>query len=757
MEAPTPNTRRPSPEAIELFCKYLRHLEIRPDADFDEFKREHENQATDLALLLDQYERVTAILERLSPSASFSARLREHYGDTIDPEISLDGKAPRERSASTGTSKSSGRVLSRLTAQHPSTSRYETRLELARGGMGAIMEVWDRELRRTLAMKVVLGGQAVQGSSQSTEEKAERRLSRFLEEAQITGQLDHPGIVPVHDIGIDDAGRVYFTMQLVDGHDLRKVFEFARAEADGWSLNRVVSVFVRVCEAMAYAHSKGVVHRDLKPANIMVGAFGEAFVMDWGLAKVLDRVEEVSEPKENTKPRKTETHFRIRTDRSDSDSDEAGALRTLDGDVVGTPAYMAPEQARGKLSEVGQHSDIYSMGAMLYHLIAGQAPYEPLGDKVPAHVVLEAVRKAPPWPLRRMQEDVDGELAAICEKAMSREIPKRYPSMMELGEDLRAWVEGRGVKAYTSGSMYELRKWVGRNTLLAFALSTLPLVIVTSLAIVFVQQRNNVERLTDEKANTLAMSQEAQQKSEEATASAQAARDSEASMRREKIRADEALVTARREEARADGAAATAQSQSDLAMAARQRAEFVAYRSLVTSAAHSLQLNDATAANDNLRACEYVLRGWEWEHVKLGLDFSVGTPFAVGSGVTDVSVNEQGTTLLTFGWAINPKLWDLTSMKARSGTILHMGNLGFGPQDRLDFLRCTISPTKDWFAVTEPSLNAYTMYNSITQEELYKFQGHAEPVTRVRFSHDGSLVASSSEDGRAYLVTSFNG
>jgi serine/threonine protein kinase len=137
----------------------------------------------------------------------------------------------------------------------------------------------DEDLRRHLAMKVMLDEQ----------EGAASRLSRFLEEAQVTGQLDHPGIVPVHELGIDARGRVFFTMKLVKGKTLEHVFEAVRHGDDGWSVTRALSVVLRVCEAMAFAHEKGVIHRDLKPANIMVGRFGETYVMDWGLARVLGK------------------------------------------------------------------------------------------------------------------------------------------------------------------------------------------------------------------------------------------------------------------------------------------------------------------------------------------------------------------------------------------------------------------------------------------------------------------------------------
>src|SRR5262245_47103511 len=179
-------------------------------------------------------------------------------------------------------------VLERLLRRSSAFTRYEIESEVARGGMGAILRVRDVDLRRVLAMKVVLNRGDVADASPEATRARTRLLGRFLDEAQVTGQLDHPGIVPVHELGLDREGRVYFTMRLVAGRDLEKIFELVRAGQEGWSTTRAVGALLKVCEAVAYAHSKGVVHRDLKPANVMVGRFGEVYVMDWGLARVLD-------------------------------------------------------------------------------------------------------------------------------------------------------------------------------------------------------------------------------------------------------------------------------------------------------------------------------------------------------------------------------------------------------------------------------------------------------------------------------------
>ena len=366
-------------------------------------------------------------------------------------------------------------ILERLKTHGARNTRYVQRGELARGGMGMILRVWDEDLRRELAMKVVLGesGQAAAG------EIPPKVLGRFLEEAQVTGQLDHPGIVPVHELGLDERGAVFFTMRLVKGRDLKEIFELVQRGDPEWPLTRVLWVVLKVCEAMAYAHSKGVIHRDLKPANVMVGRFGEVYVMDWGLARVLGQPD-----RHDVRLRTEETSlsFVQSERRADASHSADSVLFTMDGDVVGTPAYMAPEQARGEIERLGARSDVYSLGAMLYHLLTGEMPFVTPGVRVSQHVVLRWALEGPPKPVSALRADVPEELVAICEKAMAREPEQRYADTGALGEDLRAYLENRVVKAHRRGAWVELRKWVQRNRALALAWSAAGLVALLGLA-----------------------------------------------------------------------------------------------------------------------------------------------------------------------------------------------------------------------------------------------------------------------------------
>ncbi|MGK0483426.1 MAG: tRNA A-37 threonylcarbamoyl transferase component Bud32 [Planctomycetota bacterium] len=366
--------------------------------------------------------------------------------------------------------------------------RYKIVGEFARGGMGAILRVWDRDLRRTLAMKVVLGqGEPQQGDTPPVDE---RTLGRFVDEAQITGQLDHPGIVPVHEIGIDKDGQVFFTMRLVQGIDLRKVFEQLREGEADWTQTRVLGVILKVCEAMAYAHSKGVIHRDLKPANIMVGRFGEVYVMDWGLAYIRG----TSDSKDvRIQPPDASLISRVLTDRREGLPADSPLL-TMDGDVVGTPAYMSPEQACGDTAAMGAESDVYSLGAVLYELLVGHMPYVPPNAKINAYALWALMQIEPPPPAAKLAPKAPEELVAICEKAMARERGERYQDMGAMADDLRAFVEGRVVGAHRTGAVIEFKKWVARNRGLAMASLAAMVIAVAGLSVtLYVLSRGKAE------------------------------------------------------------------------------------------------------------------------------------------------------------------------------------------------------------------------------------------------------------------------
>jgi serine/threonine-protein kinase len=280
--------------------------------------------------------------------------------------------------------------------------RYQLHGELARGGMGCVLKGRDVDLCRDVAVKVLL----------ETHAGRTELVQRFIEEAQIAGQLQHPGIVPVYDVGALSAKRPYFTMKLVKGRTLAAQLDDRNDSAEDRA--RLVGIFAQVCQTLAYAHARGVIHRDIKPANIMVGAFGEVQVMDWGLAKVLPSggVADEQRPK---RPAPEDASV-IRTARSEG-SDPPGS-QTQVGSVMGTPAYMAPEQARGDIDLVDERADVFGLGAILCAILTGQPPF----TGKPA----EAQRKAQQADLadalaRLVACGADAELVALAGRCLAAE------------------------------------------------------------------------------------------------------------------------------------------------------------------------------------------------------------------------------------------------------------------------------------------------------------------------------------------------
>ena len=447
-----------------LFGGWLATRVAGDGADLDALCRAHPAHAASLREMARLHELFLACTpaELRTSGRSLHNRLEQELGAGVDPRVSLE-PPPSSVERSDGAPQA---------PRAPLDARYEVEGEVARGAMGAILRVWDRDLRRRLAMKVAL--ESASAAPGATARDA-GRLARFLEEAQVTGQLDHPGIVPVHELGLDERGRVYFTMKLVQGRDLRAIFELVAAGQEGWSETRALGAVLKACEAVAFAHAKGVIHRDLKPANVMVGELGEVYVMDWGLARVLARGEE---DRANL-PGPGAAGPGGGEGGHPSGSDRAHVTR--EGDVVGTPAYMPPEQARGEIDRLGPRSDVYSIGAMLYHLLARRPPYAAREGDQAAWDVLAQVREGPPPALALLRRDLPQELVSICEKAMARDPERRYADMRELALDLRAFLEGRVVSAFEAGAWAEARKWVGRNRALAASLAAALALLVAGL------------------------------------------------------------------------------------------------------------------------------------------------------------------------------------------------------------------------------------------------------------------------------------
>ncbi len=482
-----PRTQR----VLEIYLEFVQSAGEDKERDFASVLAAHPDLASELREFHSGFERVGACLDGLAASRTFHQRIRDKFGSQVDPGISLE---------SDSASRPAPSLVRSIQERESTFARYVVKEEVDHGAMGKILRVFDRDLRRSLAMKVILGS-GVGEPDASIASVDPRKLERFLEEAQITAQLDHPGIVPVHELGIDAAGRVYFTMKLVKGRNLSSIFSDIVLEKSEWTRERVLSVvLLRVCEAMTFAHSRDVIHRDLKPSNIMVGKVehGEVYVMDWGLARVLSRPE-TKDIRVRQNPTTTTQRTIISTDARDTESGGTAEL-TIDGQVVGTPSYMSPEQAQGRIEEMGPWSDVYAVGAILYQLLSGQIPYVTPGSRMSAQTILSMVCHGPPAAIESIRSDVPVELVAICNKAMARDIKHRYPTMKAFAEDLRAYLEHRRVSVVPVGPVIELKKWAERNRAFATTMAASIVVFVLGLSGFLAYGARSRERVADANA-----------------------------------------------------------------------------------------------------------------------------------------------------------------------------------------------------------------------------------------------------------------
>lgn len=356
-------------------------------------------------------DRITKDRELASSCSDHAGQARPQADQNPHPQPDLEPDATVDYEGISGDATSPG--------DSAGTPRFQVLGPHARGGLGEVFLAFDRELNRSVALKQLQSRRAHDATSQA----------RFLLEGQVTGRLEHPGIVPVYSLGRHADGRPYYAMRLIEGETLGVAIErlhrsgasALKGNARELAFRRLLRSLIETCNAVAYAHSRGVVHRDLKPDNIMLGPFGETLVVDWGVAKSFQGANAQGE----------ETPL-LQISRPVPELD---ASMTQPGSVIGTPRYMSPEQAAGDLERVGPASDIYSLGAILYCLLVGHAPFM----ERTLESVLERVRRGIFPAPRRVLRSVDPTLEAVCLKAMALDPAQRHASALDLANELEAW------------------------------------------------------------------------------------------------------------------------------------------------------------------------------------------------------------------------------------------------------------------------------------------------------------------------------
>ena len=375
-----------------------------------------------------------------------------------------------------------------LPAEILGDGRYEIGPMAGRGGMGVILDAHDLATQRNVAMKLMLDCTRPED------------IARFVQEAQITAQLEHPNIVPVHELGVNELDQPFYTMKFVRGVSLGKVLDLLALDdpstAKKYPLSALLTIFQKVCDAIAFAHSKGIIHRDLKPENVMLGEYGEALVMDWGLAKMMGA--ELPTPTSGMGSREPVRPSPYR------DRDGVAGTPTVVGTIMGTVQYMPPEQARGEI-ELDARADIYALGAILYHMLALQPPFTGEPGEILASVRSGTMRppaqalglkKLPHSPGGRVPESV----AAVAMKAMALEPRDRYAAVPDLQREIAAYQGGFATSAENAGIWKRASLFLRRNRTLSIATALLVL-SGTAFTLRVMQERDRAEaekRIADE-------------------------------------------------------------------------------------------------------------------------------------------------------------------------------------------------------------------------------------------------------------------
>ncbi|MGO9599209.1 MAG: protein kinase domain-containing protein, partial [Isosphaeraceae bacterium] len=440
-------------ELLMVELVYRRQLGETPL--LDEYQSRFPGQA---AAIRDAFEAYPRLLSQFDAAVDAAPSGVTPIPNVVDSQLDATVALQFPPSTAEDTATSALRTVGTPTS---SGGRFRIVRLLDRGGLGEVYVALDEELRREVALKVIRGEHAAD---------PENRL-RFLVEAEVTGRLEHPGVVPVYGLGKDNNGQPFYAMRLIRGKSLKVAV--ARLHSSDRPVREPVERdlafrgllgrFVDVCNAVAYAHSRGVLHRDLKPENIMLGPYAETLVVDWGLAKAAGRPVDTPPADEGT----------LRPGAA------ADGGSTLPGMLLGTPSYMSPEQAAGQLDLHGPASDVYCLGATLYHLLTGRAPFH----DADVFVTLEKVRCGDFPSPRSVNGRVPPALDAVCRKAMALRPEDRYASPRTLADEIERWLADEPVLALREGASARLARWGRRHKPAIAAAAALLVTAVVALSV----------------------------------------------------------------------------------------------------------------------------------------------------------------------------------------------------------------------------------------------------------------------------------
>jgi serine/threonine-protein kinase len=412
-------------------------------------------------------------------------------GSASQLEATLDSSAksgdcaePLDTHASTpsGSTPSGYSQMETLNYEMPEErSRYSLTKMHGEGGIGRVWQAHDQRLNRQVALKEI----------RPDREASATATKRFAKEAQITSQLEHPNIVPVYELsGGPESSRSFYTMRFVRGDTFRDAIDaYHRHRREGKAteleLRELLSSFIAICNAIGYAHSRGVLHRDLKPSNVMVGSFGEVVVLDWGLAKMIDQPDDDDENLLESGPI--------------SVTDDVGLDATIQGAVLGTLPYMAPEQAAGRIDKIDSRTDIYGLGAILFAILTGDHPHRGTSTRE----VRSQILNEPTPRVRAENSKVHPVLDAICAKAMAKKRSERYAKARDLAEDVRRWLADEPIDCYAEPMTMRVGRWLRRHRTWTQAIAAALLIVtgVSVTAVLVVERARQAEKDAKERAN----------------------------------------------------------------------------------------------------------------------------------------------------------------------------------------------------------------------------------------------------------------